>query len=212
MKMAHPYNTSYLSDAMTGLAEAFDTAAFIYKFDLDYFLQLFIISGIAAQFEGGNPKYVSGKSGAELVADTVLLTHASEVKRINSIIVTPSEEYWTGWVLAYYQWYAGKRFKDIQKIISMVELKNKYHPYHEMDEQKIVDYINEKNENSNTVRRLQAYRKALGLSQTELAKESGINLRTLQQYEIGAKDLSKAAAASVVALSKSLKCSVEDLI
>ena len=179
---------------------------------MDYFLQLFIISGIAAQFEVGNPKYVSGKSGAELVADTVLLTHASEVRPINSIIVTPSEEYWTGWVLAYYQWYAGKRFKDIQKIISMAELKHKYHPYHEMDEQKIVDFINEKNENSNTVRRLQAYRKALGLSQTELAKESGINLRTLQQYEIGAKDLSKAAAASVVALSKSLKCSVEDLI
>ena len=39
--MAHPYNESYLSDAMTGLAEAFDTAAFIYKFDL-YFILLIL--------------------------------------------------------------------------------------------------------------------------------------------------------------------------
>ena len=69
-----------------------------------------------------------------------------------------------------------------------------------------------KKDNSATVRRLQAYRKALGLSQSQLAKESGINLRTLQQYEIGAKELNKASASTVLALTKTLKCDIEDLI
>ena len=210
--MAHPYNKMYLSDAMENLADAFDTAASIYKFQLDYFLKLFIISGIAAQFEGGNPKYVAGKSGAELVADVVSKTNASKVIIPKPIYKEPTEEYWTGWVLAYYQWRTNKRFRDIQSIITMEELKAKYHPFHEMDEEKIVDYIDMKRDNSATVRRLQAYRKALGLSQSQLAKESGINLRTLQQYEIGAKELNKASASTVLALTKTLKCDIEDLI
>ena len=50
-------------------------------------------------------------------------------------------ESWAGWVLAYFQWYTGMSFRDIQKLISMTELVDKYHPYHEMDEQKIVDLI-----------------------------------------------------------------------
>ncbi|WP_090527236.1 helix-turn-helix domain-containing protein [Pseudobutyrivibrio sp. UC1225] len=54
-------------------------------------------------------------------------------------------------------------------------------------------------------------RKLYGLSQSELAREAGINLRTLQQYEIGAKDINKAAAATVLSLSKVLKCRPEDL-
>ncbi len=210
--MAHPYNKIYLSDAMENLADAFDTAASVYKFQLDYFLKLFIISGIAVQFEIGNPKYVSGKSGAELVADVVSKTNASKVIMPKPIYKEPTEEYWTGWVLAYYQWCTNKRFRDIQNIITMEELKSKYHPYHEMDEEKIVDYIDMKKDASATARRLQAYRKALGLSQSQLAKESGINLRTLQQYEIGAKELNKASASTVLALSKTLKCDIEDLI
>ncbi|WP_406543968.1 helix-turn-helix domain-containing protein [Pseudobutyrivibrio sp.] len=210
--MLHSYNQIYLNDAMTNLAEAFETAASIYKFDLDYFMHLFIASGIAQQFQVGNPKYISGKSGAELVADIVLKTNACEINLTQPIFINPSIEYWTGWVLAYFQWYTGMSFKDIQKVISMSELMDKYHPYHEMDEQKIVDLIITKYKESDTVNRLQAYRRALGLSQSQLSKEAEINLRTLQQYEIGAKDISKASVSTVISLSKVLNCSVEELI
>ena len=54
--------------------------------------------------------------------------------------------------------------------------------------------------------RLQDRRRRLGLSQKELAAISGVNLRTLQQYETGAKDINKASAAKVAALSKALFC------
>lgn len=71
---------------------------------------------------------------------------------------------------------------------------------------------NNESSESNLGARLQAYRKLMNMSQRELAEASGINKRTLQQYEINAKDLSKASASTVKALSQVLGCSMEDLI
>lgn len=39
-----------------------------------------------------------------------------------------------------------------------------------------------------------------------------MNLRTLQQYEVGAKDINKASVTNLLALAKALSCNVEDLI
>jgi len=64
----------------------------------------------------------------------------------------------------------------------------------------------------NATNRLQAYRKGLGMTQAELAADSGVNLRTLQQYESGAKSISRASAESVIALATVLHCRVEDLV
>ena len=210
--MLHSYNKIYLDDAMNNLAEAFHVAVKEYNYSLDYFMDIFIVSGIATHFEIGNPKYISGKSGTELVYDVVdLIGESNNNLNNNSIYLVPGAEYWTGWVLAYYQWYSSKTFREIHNIISMEKIYNMYHPYHEMDEEKIIEYINNEASKNKTARRLQAYRKLLGMSQSELAKESGINLRTLQQYEIGAKDIKKASASSVLALSNVLKCDVRDL-
>ncbi len=211
--MAHSYDQIYLDDAMHNLAEALEVASYFYKFKLDFFMHMFITSGVARQFEAGNPKYIAGKSGIELVEETVIRTYGpSKLIECASYYMDPTEEYWTGWVLAYFQWYSGKSFREIQNIITIEDLKNKYHPYHEMDEDKIVEYIYDRAKNIQAAKRLQAYRKKLGLSQSELSKAAGVNLRTLQQYESGAKDISKASAATVVSLGTVLKCPVEDLI
>lgn len=210
--MLHAYNKMYLYDAMHNLAEAFDVAVNDYDFTLDYFVKLFIVSGISYQFEKGNPKYISGKSGVELVVDVIsrVEDRVMDVKCDYSYRI-PKEDYWVGWVLAYYQWYSAKTFKEIQSIITMQRLKELYHPYHEMDEERIIEYIDKEAEKTKCVKRLQAYRKKLGMSQSELAKASGINLRTLQQYEIGAKDISKASVSTVLALSRVLERDVRDL-
>jgi DNA-binding XRE family transcriptional regulator len=208
----HAYDQLYLSDAMMNLADAFDVAVNDYGFEIDFFMHLFINSGIAAQFEVGNPRYVAGKSGTELVECVVSKIYGDDsLKKIDLSYSEPTKEYWTGWVLAYYQWESGKTFKEIQRIITPAQLRMKYHPYHEMDEEKVVEYINEKAKNMASIRRIQAYRKLLGMSQSQLASESGVNLRTLQQYEIGAKDINKASVATVLALSRVLKCDVKDL-
>ena len=59
---------------------------------------------------------------------------------------------------------------------------------------------------------LQEYRKSRGISQSELAKQAGVNLRTLQDYEQGRKPLGQAAAVTVHKIAKALGVTVEDLI
>lgn len=60
--------------------------------------------------------------------------------------------------------------------------------------------------------KLQKKRQEAKLSQSQLAKKSGISLRTLQHYEIGDKDIRKAAVEKVLALAEALECEIKDII
>lgn len=62
------------------------------------------------------------------------------------------------------------------------------------------------------MKNLQRIRKEKGLSQSELAKKSNVNLRMIQKYEIGVKDINKASALTVYNLSVALGVSVPDLL
>lgn len=59
---------------------------------------------------------------------------------------------------------------------------------------------------------LQKYRKAAGLTQLDLSVLSGVNLRTLQDYEQGRKPINQAAAVTVHNIAKVLGVTVEVLI
>ena len=50
------------------------------------------------------------------------------------------------------------------------------------------------------------------LTQAKLAEASGVNLRILQYYEQGVKDINKAQAITVYKLAHALECNVEDLL
>ena len=60
--------------------------------------------------------------------------------------------------------------------------------------------------------KLQEKRKAAGLSQSQLAKKAGISVRTLQHYEIGDKDIRKAAVDKVLALADALECDLNEIL
>lgn len=51
-----------------------------------------------------------------------------------------------------------------------------------------------------------------GLSQSELAERSGVNLRVLQEYEQGRRNVNKASGETLYKLSKTLNCTMEDLL
>ena len=53
---------------------------------------------------------------------------------------------------------------------------------------------------------------AYGCSQAELAKKSGVGLRSIQLYEQRKKDINKAGAESLYKISKVLGCAMEDLL
>lgn len=59
---------------------------------------------------------------------------------------------------------------------------------------------------------LKKIREATGLSQAKLAEASGVNVRMIQYYEQGAKDINAAAASTVYRLAQALNCTVEDLL
>lgn len=50
------------------------------------------------------------------------------------------------------------------------------------------------------------------LTQNKLAEESGVNLRMIQHYEQGVKDINKAEAMTVYKLSEALDCNVWELL
>ncbi|MBO5524574.1 MAG: helix-turn-helix transcriptional regulator [Roseburia sp.] len=210
--MIYAYNEMYLNDAMRNMAEMLDYAAERLAMNMDDFFALFITSGLAEQFGKGTPKFVSGLSGTEL-AMLVLEKSGMEMEfPMARIDYECSTAYWCGWVLAYYQWVTGQTFKEIHKTISLAEIERLYPTLHEASEDKFVDTVKQLVRLKQYATKLQTLRKAAGYSQRELAECAGINLRTLQQYEIRAKDINKAAASTLAALSRPLGCRMEDLL
>lgn len=55
-------------------------------------------------------------------------------------------------------------------------------------------------------------RKALGITQKELADKTGINLRQIQKYESGEYDTENMTLKNAVAFAEALGCDVKDLL
>jgi len=203
----------YLDDAMNNLGEAFDYAVNACKLDLEIFLELFISTGVADLFADGSPKYVSGISGSELVLKTLskagLSTDNCPDRQTDFGF---SKEYKCGSVLAYYQYNSGRSYKSIKEELSVDDLYGLYSILQKYSKEKFVGIVEDVIKKHSDTTRLQQIRKKRGISQRRLADLSGVNLRTLQQYEVGAKDINKASATSVLALSNVLSCKVEDII
>lgn len=210
--MIHAYAEQYLQDAMSNLGEAFDYAVNACKLGADTFMELFIASGYADRFGKGNPKIISGLSGTELVIEVITKSGRTMAFPDAQIEYDCSPEYWCGWILAYYQWYSARSFRDIHAGISMREVLKLYPTHHEAAEEKFADTVNAIYMRKKQPTKLQAQRKKCGYSQKELAEKSGVNLRTLQQYELGTKEIGKASVQTVASLANTLGCRVEDLI
>ena len=59
--------------------------------------------------------------------------------------------------------------------------------------------------------KLKEIRKASGLSQSGLSESSGVNVRMIQHYEQGIKDINKANGETLYKLSKALNCKIEEI-
>lgn len=210
--MMRAYDEMYLGDAMKNLGEAFDYSATVLNIPMDNFLDTFIISGIADQFASGVPKFVSGLSGTELVWEVLHRTGEITDFPAPKTEYDYSPEYWCGWILAFYQWYTGKSFKNIKKYLPMIEIYKLYPTLHEASEEKFVDVANSILGRKKLPTKLQTVRKAIGLSQKDLSVKSGVTLRMIQQYEQRAKDINKATASNLFALARALGCKAEDLL
>ena len=210
--MIHAYDKIYLDKARTALGRMLDFAVYDLKYDIEDFFALFITSGIAARFEKGDYRVIVGMSGVELAYKVLELVKGEENRIKPQYTADRSEEYWAGWALAYYQWDTALSFEEIVRAVPMKRILQMYSPYHEMDIRQFCDKMNELYRTAQPETNLKAFRQRSGLSQRELAEQSGVPLRTIQQYEQRQKSINKAQAEYLLMLASTLCCDMEDLL
>lgn len=209
--MIRGYDEIYLDDAMECLGAAVEYATLSCDMDGQEFLDLFVASGIADEFGRGNVKFISGMSGIEL-ARYILKTcgmEASEHTDAQRIDYPP--EYWCGWILAYYQCHTGKTFATICRKVKFSMLMDVYGVLHEADPSKAVDVFDQIMAETGETN-LAYYRKMKGLSQSQIAKESGVSVRSIQLFEQRKSNINNAQYNHLSAIAKVLGCEVEDLM
>ena len=140
--MARAYKKTYLNDAMRNLAVMMDCGVRKYGYPIEEFYQKFLSCEVSRQFAAGNPRYLVGKSGAEL-ADNVVEASGGTILKENDGTYTVGPEYWAGWALAYYQWHSRRSFAYMHKKgLGISEVLAMYYPLHEADLSKFVAAAN----------------------------------------------------------------------
>lgn len=208
--MINAYSELFVNDAMETLGEAFEYAINNLKIRGQEFLNLFSLGRIGEAFSRGEIRYISGMSGIELV-NTALKEYSFTIETKDyDLSISYPPEYWCGWILAYYQWCSGKTFSQIQKKISFQNLMNLYGVLHEADTSKAVQVLDRFFEDEAT--NLAMARAEAGFSQSELAKASGVSLRSIQMYEQKNSNINNAQYNRLCAIAKALNCKIEDIV
>ena len=167
------YEIIYLEQARGSLGLMLDFAVYDLGFELTEFYDLFLRSEISRRFEHGDCSIVAGRSGYE-IAYEVLFSLDIPYKMVEpKYTANRSVEYWTGWALAYYQWYTAMSFSHINKYIPIEKIAGLYNPYHEMDIMQFVDCMNELYLGAKTDTNLKIRRQRARLSQNQLGELAG---------------------------------------
>ena len=207
--MIHAYDKTYLGKARVSLGRLLDFAVYYLQVDLRTFWLMFLDTDICRRFEQGDPSVLAGMSGVEM-AYAVVGDNGERLQPLPS--VERSEEYWLGWAIGYYQWETGLPFKDLFDPDEIEQIKALYHPYHEMDIRHFCNVMNERYLSRHRLTNLKQIREKANMSQSQLARDSEVPVRTIQQYEQRQKNINSARAEYVIKLAKALCCKPEDLI
>ena len=208
----YAYGETYLPQARETMGAMLDYVVWDCKVDIDRFFDLFLVSGLADRFGRGDPTVVAGKSGPEIAWDVFAATGFSDERLKPRYNMNRSREYWTGWILAHYQWHTAMSFGEIVRYIPPSRVMTLYSPYHERDPRAFVERADEIYLEAKSETNLKMRREARRMSQSALSAASGVPLRTLQQYEQRQKDIRKANVDYALSLARVLGCRVEDII
>lgn len=208
----HAYNETYLNYAQKLLGHAVDYAVTTLEIDPDAFCSAFAVSSISKRFAKGNPTYVAGMNGCELarmILDEVCYPYTATE---DVMYIDRSPEYWAGWALAFYQWYYSRTFMEIITVVPLSKIIQMYPIYHETDLERFRERMDTLLNEAYPHTKLKMRRLNSRMSQAELARDSGVALRQIQLFEQRQRDINNASAVTLLKLSRSLNCSMEDLI
>ena len=206
------YKEIYLNRAAKSLGGMLDYAVNDCNLDGGLVLHMFITSGLAEQFERGNPKIVAGMSGVELAVRAIEAATGEKPTAKPLERDYRTKEYWTGWVLAHYQWYTTMSFSSILRFLPFDDIVRMYPTLHEADITKFYAVSDEIRTREFPQTNLKRIRELAGLSQSQLAEQSDVSLRSIQMYEQRNKDVNKAQAITLSKVARVLGCDVEDLL
>ena len=236
--MTHAYDEILLERASGTLGRMLDFAVYSLRQDASAMMELFVSCGLAALFEQGDIRVIAGMSGIELAYETLGRSGLAYERQVPRHTVSFSPEYWCGYALSRAQWESGLPFSNIVKSFSMAGFISDYNRKrveyldglpldisasertekirefgrnYALDAASgIVSAVSSAGGSADTA--LKTMRIRNGLSQSQLAKASGIPLRTIQQYEQRQKDINKARSEYIMMLSAVLGCSPVSLL
>lgn len=137
------YPEEFVESAQNVLGEAFDWVVNTCGDSLARFADRFAQSPVGALFEQGAPKYTMGVNGAELANAVMQSLDLAPYEQEPEFWMDKSAEYWTGYMLALYQWSKGISFRDILAQIGVDKLMGLYDLGHEQDESKVMGIMDE---------------------------------------------------------------------
>jgi DNA-binding transcriptional regulator YiaG len=210
--MIHAYQETYVDNAMSLMGDMIDYVVNDCNMDADLYFKLFLSSIVCKAMENGNPKYILGCSGIDIAKEVVFDKMGKTLTQTPQERFSRSPEYWAGWAIAYYQWFSVRKFSEIHSVLPFSILTMLYSTLHEADISKFVSVANKKMKEAFPDTRLKTLRTVYGYSQSELAKASGVGLRSIQMYEQRNKDINKASGQTLKQLSSALGCAMEDLL
>lgn len=208
--MIRAYDEMYVEGAMVRMGDMLEYACLDCGYDPDGYWKMFIQSGLARRFEIGDVSVIAGKSGPELA---YMVMHDVDHRDQWPAPIwreDRSDIYWSGWVLAYFQWYTNMRFSEIWDSISIRMLQKMYPTLHEADISKSIDIMSAlmKPARKSSVQSLRLIR---GMTQQELADRAHMTVSQLQRIEYGERKIENLSLKTAIALAKALGVKADEL-
>lgn len=206
------YCDNYLEDAQYTMGNMMDYALNICGINGDEFFHMFLASGIAEQFGRGNPRYISGMTGAEVAKEAVADVKGIELTQPEEYFLDKSPEFWCGWILAYYQWRSCMSFKRIYQFITIEDLLCMYPTHHEADEEYFVDSMNEIYKTKHMETYVKQRMKNLGIDAREVSRHTGIPVEVVSELESDFSKIKSIMTQQLFHLANFFGCAMEDLM
>lgn len=224
--MTRAYDEVLLSGACNTLGRMLDFSVRSLRMDARAMMELFTATGTAGRFGCGDIRMTAGMSGIELAYEVLDRSGLSYERVAPRHSISLSPEYWLGYTYALIQWERSLSFDEICRSFDEREFTAGYVRSRTACLEALPVDISEA-ERAEALRafgrkfardaaanfasaqspsRLKQMRIKNGLSQSELAKASGIPVRTIQQYEQCQKDINKARFEYIASLSAALNC------
>ena len=206
------YPETLLPNARSLLADAADYTVIDLDVSIDDFFAFFAASSYARRIERGDRSTILGISGIELAQNVLSDKTGQHDFKPARESLHRTKAYWTGWILAFYQWTSNRTFREILQALPASTIAQMYGVYHEAPEERFAATADEIMHEKLSETRLKRIRTAYGCSQSRLAEMSGVGIRSIQMYEQRNKDINRAEAGSVLRLARALGCEMEDIM